>query len=75
MCAPRGVKAIGLTGKFAMAALGFFEGSGLGTGEGEARTEEGGEVVETGRTAFDWPPRAMELTAAGEGVVSTSNEG
>ena len=68
MCAPTGVKAKGLTGKFAMAApLGFFEGSGLGIGEGEAGTEEGGEVHETGRSASDWAPRAVELTAAGGG--------
>ena len=76
MCAPTGVKAKGLTGKFAMAApLGFFEGSGLGTGEGEAGAEEGEEVDETGKTTSDWAPGVGELTAAGEGGVSTGNEG
>lgn len=45
MCDPTGVKANGLTGKLAMAAaLGFFEDSGLGTGEGETGAEEGEEV-------------------------------
>ena len=69
MCDSTGVKAKGLTGKFAMAApLGFFEGSWLGTGEGEAGAEEGGEVEDdTGMTASDWAPRAVELTAAGGG--------
>ena len=69
------MKANGLTGKFAMAApLGFFEDSGLGTGEGEAGAEEGEEVDETGKTTSDWALRAVELTAAMGGVGVTSNE-
>ena len=47
------------------AALGFFEGSGAGGGE--VRTGEEEEVHETGKTVSDWGPRAVELTAEGEG--------
>ena len=75
MCEPTGVKANGLTGKFAMAMpVGFFEDSGLGAGGAGAEEKE--EADETGETESDWAPRAVELTAAmGGGIRSVKQWG